>query len=141
VNKNLNNSPPIGSPRTSNRCERRGHSGNKNSISPDRIDPAKHAIFHLREPNQNESKAMLPEGPPNFEPSREAVRPAQKQTRLTCSTCGRPFLLERSSAPPFCSERCRLIDLGRWLEEDIGLPFDGDPGDTPVEYRGPDTKE
>jgi endogenous inhibitor of DNA gyrase (YacG/DUF329 family) len=28
-----------------------------------------------------------------------------------------------------------LVDLGRWLEEDIGLPHEGDPGDTPVEYR------
>jgi endogenous inhibitor of DNA gyrase (YacG/DUF329 family) len=23
---------------------------------------------------------------------------------------------------PFCSERCRLIDLGRWLDEAYGLP-------------------
>ncbi len=25
---------------------------------------------------------------------------------------------------PFCSERCRLIDLGRWLDEEHTLPFD-----------------
>ncbi len=24
---------------------------------------------------------------------------------------------------PFCSERCRRIDLGRWLDEDISVPF------------------
>ncbi len=23
---------------------------------------------------------------------------------------------------PFCSERCRLTDLGRWLDERYGLP-------------------
>jgi endogenous inhibitor of DNA gyrase (YacG/DUF329 family) len=23
---------------------------------------------------------------------------------------------------PFCSDRCRLIDLGRWLGESYGLP-------------------
>jgi hypothetical protein len=23
---------------------------------------------------------------------------------------------------PFCSERCRSIDLGRWLDERYGLP-------------------
>lgn len=23
---------------------------------------------------------------------------------------------------PFCSERCRTIDLGRWLEEGYALP-------------------
>ena len=27
-----------------------------------------------------------------------------------------------SAALPFCSERCRLIDLGRWLNEQYGLP-------------------
>jgi uncharacterized protein len=25
---------------------------------------------------------------------------------------------------PFCSQRCRLIDLGRWLDEKQGIPFD-----------------
>jgi endogenous inhibitor of DNA gyrase (YacG/DUF329 family) len=25
---------------------------------------------------------------------------------------------------PFCSERCRLIDLGRWLDEEQGLPIE-----------------
>ena len=25
---------------------------------------------------------------------------------------------------PFCSERCRNIDLGRWLDEGIGVPFE-----------------
>ncbi|MEL6898038.1 MAG: DNA gyrase inhibitor YacG [Planctomycetota bacterium] len=53
---------------------------------------------------------------------------------LTCSTCGMHFRLSDTPTPPFCSERCQLIDLGRWLDEEIGLPFEGDPGDTPVEY-------
>ena len=25
---------------------------------------------------------------------------------------------------PFCSERCRLIDLGRWLSEGYGMPVE-----------------
>jgi endogenous inhibitor of DNA gyrase (YacG/DUF329 family) len=25
-------------------------------------------------------------------------------------------------AAPFCSERCRLVDLGRWLGEDYRIP-------------------
>lgn len=62
----------------------------------------------------------------------------QKLTPMTCSTCGRSFYLQRSPAPPFCSQRCQLIDLGHWLDESIGLPFEGDPGDTPVEYRDED---
>jgi len=30
---------------------------------------------------------------------------------------------------PFCSERCRLLDLGRWLNEEQGLPVYPDPDD------------
>ncbi|WP_068141642.1 DNA gyrase inhibitor YacG [Roseimaritima ulvae] len=54
---------------------------------------------------------------------------------VTCPTCNRRFLLDETPAPPFCSERCQLVDLGRWLDEENGLPFEGDPGDSPVEYR------
>tara|TARA_Y100001934_G_scaffold282635_1_gene397379 strand:- start:1503 stop:1619 length:117 start_codon:yes stop_codon:yes gene_type:complete len=28
---------------------------------------------------------------------------------------------------PFCSDRCKKIDLGRWFEEDYSLPIEGDP--------------
>lgn len=35
--------------------------------------------------------------------------------------------MDETDAPPFCSERCKLIDLGRWLDEDIGLPHEGGP--------------
>lgn len=46
---------------------------------------------------------------------------------LTCSTCGRRFYLNETDSPPFCSERCRMIDLGRWLEEQIEIPHEGGP--------------
>ena len=48
---------------------------------------------------------------------------------VKCPTCGRE--LEWSSASPFrpfCSERCRLIDLGAWLSEEhaiAGEPVEG----------------
>ena len=29
---------------------------------------------------------------------------------------------ERRRHPPFCSERCRVIDLGRWLDEAYAVP-------------------
>ena len=51
----------------------------------------------------------------------------QASSKLTCSTCGRRFEFAESTAPPFCSERCRLIDLGRWLDEENGLPHEGGP--------------
>ncbi len=37
---------------------------------------------------------------------------------------------------PFCSERCRLLDLGRWLDEDRGLAIDPEE-----ETEGPDSGE
>ena len=44
-----------------------------------------------------------------------------------CPTCGRRFLFDETKTPPFCSQRCQLIDLGRWLDEEIGLPCESEP--------------
>jgi uncharacterized protein len=44
-------------------------------------------------------------------------------TRVKCPTCGRD--LEWSAASPwrpFCSDRCRLLDLGAWLTEQRAVP-------------------
>ncbi|HVN98685.1 MAG TPA: DNA gyrase inhibitor YacG [Steroidobacteraceae bacterium] len=48
--------------------------------------------------------------------------------RLACPTCKRP--IEWSAEfpwRPFCSERCKLIDLGAWLTEKHAIP--GEPVD------------
>ncbi|TWT56222.1 DNA gyrase inhibitor YacG [Allorhodopirellula solitaria] len=58
-----------------------------------------------------------------------------KPNPMTCPTCGRKFLSDETPTPPFCTSRCQLIDLGRWFNEEIGVPFEGDAEDTPVEYR------
>lgn len=34
-----------------------------------------------------------------------------------CPICHKP-VLETSKQFPFCGERCRLLDLGKWLNED-----------------------
>jgi endogenous inhibitor of DNA gyrase (YacG/DUF329 family) len=34
---------------------------------------------------------------------------------------------------PFCSRRCRLIDLGRWLGEGYRIPAEAEE-EAPVEY-------
>jgi len=39
-----------------------------------------------------------------------------------CPACDKPVSLEGLATAPFCSDRCRLIDLGRWLEESHALP-------------------
>lgn len=46
---------------------------------------------------------------------------------MQCPTCEKEFEKSTSDALPFCSERCRLIDLGRWLDEGYGLPVVPDP--------------
>ena len=44
----------------------------------------------------------------------------------TCSVCRQTFESEKSPALPFCSERCRMIDLGRWFEEGYSMPVEHD---------------
>jgi endogenous inhibitor of DNA gyrase (YacG/DUF329 family) len=46
---------------------------------------------------------------------------------VRCPICKREFDPATSTATPFCSERCRTIDLGRWLGENYGLPATPDP--------------
>lgn len=58
-----------------------------------------------------------------------------------CPTCGRiPAPPPGNGAWPFCSDRCRLADLGRWLGEAYRVP--GDPaGDGAVGPRDDDDEE
>jgi len=54
---------------------------------------------------------------------------------VKCPTCGRPVEWSAESAyRPFCSERCRLIDLGAWLTEQHKIP-DEDAGPADDESR------
>lgn len=51
-----------------------------------------------------------------------------------CPVCDRALQLDTMPTAPFCSDRCRLIDLGRWLDESYGVPerprdADGDGDD------------
>jgi endogenous inhibitor of DNA gyrase (YacG/DUF329 family) len=45
---------------------------------------------------------------------------------VKCPTCGRSIeWSDQSPFRPFCSERCRVIDLGAWLSEKHAIPSDG----------------
>jgi endogenous inhibitor of DNA gyrase (YacG/DUF329 family) len=46
---------------------------------------------------------------------------------MRCPICRKEFDLVQSPAKPFCSDRCRTIDLGRWLDEAYPLPVVRDP--------------
>ena len=49
-----------------------------------------------------------------------------------CLGCGKPAPARRVNGFfPFCSERCRLLDLGKWLGEEYRIPA-GLPGDGAV---------
>ena len=50
-------------------------------------------------------------------------------TIASCPICGKQFDLQQSGAVPFCSERCRFVDLGRWFREERGLPVGPDDDD------------
>jgi uncharacterized protein len=40
-----------------------------------------------------------------------------------CATCGKPIEGQAGRVPPsFCSERCRMVDLGKWLEGEYRIP-------------------
>jgi endogenous inhibitor of DNA gyrase (YacG/DUF329 family) len=58
-------------------------------------------------------------------------------SQLTCPTCDKKFDPVGSKALPFCSDRCRQIDLGRWLNESQRLPVFGSPDDDEVPEKSP----
>ena len=43
---------------------------------------------------------------------------------MVCPTCQKKFDPQLSPTLPFCSERCQLVDLRRWLGEEYGLPIE-----------------
>jgi endogenous inhibitor of DNA gyrase (YacG/DUF329 family) len=47
----------------------------------------------------------------------------------SCPICRKQFDLATTTAPPFCSDRCRRIDLGRWLNEQHAVPHVRMPDD------------
>jgi len=49
---------------------------------------------------------------------------------VTCPTCGGDSVYAPSNLfRPFCSERCKNIDLGAWANEDFRMPAQGLPED------------
>lgn len=47
---------------------------------------------------------------------------------VNCPSCRTPVRWEAASTfRPFCSERCRLIDLGAWASERYSIPVDTPP--------------
>jgi uncharacterized protein len=46
---------------------------------------------------------------------------------MNCPTCGKPAEWRDNPHRPFCSERCKLIDFGRWANEEYRVPAEPAP--------------
>ena len=55
---------------------------------------------------------------------------------IRCPICEKQFDPATGPAMPFCSERCRQIDLGRWLREVYSVPVERNPDDEGREGDG-----
>ena len=55
-----------------------------------------------------------------------------------CPVCAEPVDLVATPTVPFCSERCRLVDLGRWLDERYTVPLPPRRGDEDDPESSPD---
>lgn len=54
------------------------------------------------------------------------AKPAVRE--LPCPTCRKPVRWDAEARwRPFCSERCRLIDLGAWASERYSIPSEAPP--------------
>jgi endogenous inhibitor of DNA gyrase (YacG/DUF329 family) len=57
---------------------------------------------------------------------------------VPCPQCGQPAPFEPANRwRPFCSQRCREIDLGAWAREDYRMPDKGRDGAEPGQPEDP----
>jgi endogenous inhibitor of DNA gyrase (YacG/DUF329 family) len=50
--------------------------------------------------------------------------------RVRCPICGKSFEIDKlDDLPsfPFCSDRCKLVDLGRWIDGAYAIPGPSEP--------------
>jgi endogenous inhibitor of DNA gyrase (YacG/DUF329 family) len=58
--------------------------------------------------------------------------PVPPRTRIAaCPQCGKSSRLDPSNPwRPFCSERCKMLDLGAWFEDRYAIPAEDQGQDT-----------
>ena len=57
----------------------------------------------------------------------QARAPAKPVKAKPCPICGKPA---SDTSQPFCSERCRDVDLNRWLSGSYAIPGKEDEDET-----------
>jgi len=45
----------------------------------------------------------------------------KKKLEVKCPHCEKKFSYYTSTSRPFCSEKCKLIDMGGWLNESYSI--------------------
>jgi endogenous inhibitor of DNA gyrase (YacG/DUF329 family) len=59
-----------------------------------------------------------------------------------CPTCNKQVEWQDNPFRPFCSERCKLVDLSKWVSEEYrvpGRPVPGEPAADDADDPRPDT--
>jgi len=42
---------------------------------------------------------------------------------ISCPTCKKPVAKRIKGVFPFCTKRCKMIDFGKWTDEDYAIPL------------------
>jgi endogenous inhibitor of DNA gyrase (YacG/DUF329 family) len=61
----------------------------------------------------------MPTKPPEQPGSGKSGKDSGKGSLKRCPICGKPAT---EDSRPFCSERCRDVDLNRWLSNSYAIP-------------------
>ncbi len=51
----------------------------------------------------------------------------KQQLEVNCPNCKKKFNYYDSEHRPFCTERCKMIDMGHWWNESYTVPVKGNP--------------
>lgn len=64
----------------------------------------------------------MPDRRPRIDPQARE-RPSATRPPVNCPQCGEPVAWsEENRFRPFCSQRCRTLDLGAWASESYRVP-------------------
>ncbi len=59
--------------------------------------------------------------------------------RIECPECGEQLEVPADyPSRPFCSARCKMLDLGRWFNEEYRIPVEGEDALEPAASKVPE---
>ncbi len=65
-------------------------------------------------------------------PSQVSANTLAASRTVRCPACNGPSVYSPQNPwRPFCSERCKLIDMGAWADESFRMPTEAPPDDAP----------